>query len=128
MTKSELKTGMIVTTRNGCEYVVFRNTVQSLYSHATDIIVNAARETWNHLLYYNEDLTYHCDSTNMLDITFAKDNDIIKVECPYHPYGFMDLENAKAKRQVIWKRTEIKEITMEEIEEKFGCKVKIINN
>lgn len=26
----------------------------------------------------------------------------------------------------IWKRSEVKEVTMAEVEEKFGCKVKIV--
>ena len=130
MTKSELKTGMIVTTQDGMEYVVFRN-VQYLFENPfkshngeiDDVLVNAQRNTWNRLEYYNEDLTYKSDG--LTDI-FAKRNEIVKVEIPYHPYAFMNIDIEKHRRKLIWKREIVKEITMADVEEQFGCKVKII--
>lgn len=127
MTKSELKTGMIVTTRDGMEYVVFRNAIY-IYDNkngtSNDILVNAQSHHWNDLKYYNEDLTYH--GRYSLDDKFIKENEIVKVEIPDHPYSFMDLSFEKHKRKLIWKREIVKEVTMADVEEKFGCKVKII--
>ena len=53
--------------------------------------------------------------------------DIVKVEVPYHPYDFLNLGHERDKRKLLWQEEpEIKEVTMSEVEEKFGCKVKIV--
>ena len=76
MTKSELKTGYIVTLRNGSEYIVMLDSVSDLYK--CDIIVNSKLNVWDVLSVYNEDLTNK----------EFKALDIIKVEIPYHPACF----------------------------------------
>ena len=116
MKLSDLKTGMIVTLRNGEEYVVFRN-FADLFSQATSIICNGKK--WNNLCYYSDDLK--CNSALL-----GTGQDIVKVEIPYHPYSFFNLEHEREKRKLLWKEEAVKEVTMAEIEEKFGCKVKII--
>ena len=132
MTKRELKTGMIVTTQDGMEYVVFRN-VEYTYENpfenlngttTDDVLVNAKMHSWSRLKYYNEDLTYNV-SDGLTD-RFAKGNEIVKVEIPYHPYAFMKIDDEKSKRKLLWKREIVKEVTIADVEEKFGCKVKII--
>ena len=89
--------------------------------------VNGDEKSWSKLIYYNEDLTYNNNDMYVSNI-FAKENEIVKVEIPYHPYAFMDLNYERYMRKLLWKREEIKEVTMAEVEEKFGCKVKIISD
>ena len=59
---------------------------------------------------------------DLLDIVNDKENDAIKIlEIP--PYTiFKEIFRSK----VVWERHEVKEVTMAEVEKKFGCKVKII--
>ena len=116
MKLSDLKTGMIVTLRNGDEYVVFRD-FSDLYTEATSIICNG--KSWNNLCYYSDGMK--CSSGCLGNM-----QDIVKVEIPYHPYSFFDLTREKHRRKLVWKEESVKEVTMAEIEEKFGCKVKIV--
>ena len=124
MKKSELKTGMIVTIRDGIEYVVFKDfdyeklNVLTPERYEEGCICNEKRNLWTGLCYYAEDLTY-CGSIS------GNGCDIMKVEMPNHPFGFMNLD--REERRLLWKREEIKEVTMAEVEAMFGCKVKIIN-
>ena len=116
MKLSDLKTGMIVTLRNGDEYVVFRD-FSDLYTEATSIICNG--KSWTNLCYYSDGMK--CSSGCLGNM-----HDIVKVEIPYHPYSFFDLTREKHRRKLVWKEESVKEVTMAEIEEKFGCKVKIV--
>ena len=116
-TKADLKTGMIVTLRNGVEFIVYRDVKNQYYSK--DILLGL-RHNWFKLSHFKEDLTAEYEY-----------NDIVKVESPTHPYALMDINYEKDKRTLIWERTEpkeepIKELTMEELEKHFGCKVKIV--
>ena len=129
MKKSDLKTGMIVTTREGYEYVVLLGTT-SVYTgkESCDILLNINPKSylWNKLDYYNEDLIY--DSTLARNEDKAKRNDIIKVELAPHPYAFALLDYEREDRKLLWERNKsIKEMTMEELAEHFGCEVKIVS-
>jgi len=129
MKKSDLKTGMIVTTRDGCEYVVFLGTT-SVYirEESCDILLNTNPELcrWNRLDYYNEDLTYD-RATRYEDDAKAKEYDIMKVELALHPYAFTNVNYKREERKLLWEREKpVKEMTMAELEEHFGCKVKIV--
>lgn len=128
MKKSDLKTGMIVTIRDGCEYVVFLNSV-SVYTtqKPCDILLspNGEISRWNRLDYYNEDLTY--DRENMDFEDEAAEFDIMKIELAPHPYAFVSGNHKKDERKLLWEREKpVKEVTMAELEAHFGCKVKII--
>ena len=125
MKKSDLRTGMIVETRSGSEYVVFINTCQPEFCSDNyrdengdiALIVNQENYLWTSLNNYNEDLCKNDD----------KSADIVKVYIPYHPYAFMDITYEKSDRKLIWEReVPIKEMTMKELEEHFGYKVKIV--
>ena len=119
---SDLKTGMIVTTRDGREWCVLRD-FECTYEGA---------KVKNAILCYSN--TYDKSWTSLSSYSKMKNNgfmgdslDIVKVEVPYHPYGFLNLEHEKDKRKLLWQEEpEIKEVTMSEVEEKFGCKVKIV--
>lgn len=118
MKLSDLKTGMIVTLRNGEEYVVFKN-FADLFTESQAIICNTQIKRWMNISDFSDDMK--CTSQ------FLRNNyDIVKVEIPHHPYSFGDIGYAREKRKLLWKEEAVKEVTMAEIEEKFGCKVKII--
>ena len=106
MTKSDLKTGMIVTTRDGSEYWVLKdNTI----GYDSFVDVN-----------YKKCIPFHSYSEDFKCYIHPEKSDIIKIEEP-------EFFNPKASRVLLWEREEIKEVTMEEVEKKFGCKVKIVN-
>ena len=125
MTKADLKTGMIVTTKDGDKYMVFLNAVANS-TKETDILVNLRfKGCWNRLCYYNEDLTYgnNLACNDRTDFEWHRKHDIVKVSLPDSYARFIhDIEE-----KVIWQREEVKEVTMAEVEEKFGCKVKIVS-
>lgn len=96
-TKADLKNRMIVETRRSDRFIVIDN-------------ILVGRDTWSDLANYKEDLTYP-----------KYDNfDIVKV------YDQVNYINKYKKINTLWVRSEVKEVTMSEIEEKFGCKVKIV--
>lgn len=119
MTKSELKTGMIVRYRYGALRVVMRNYAESdlnAYLVGTD--------GWIELSKYNEDLTLN-------DIFHTHNNDIVAVyEVPNRSY--MNIFCGKYKLDdsfvmdyghLIWEREDpVVEMTIKEIEEKLGIK------
>lgn len=116
MTKADLKTGYLVTTRNGKQYVVYLGAETSYFSG--DCIVDGNKEAnWLKLDNYNEDLTFKS----------GKHHDIMKVEKQYHPYDLLTINYCEKDRKLLWEREEVKEMTMSEIEKLVGCKVKIIN-
>lgn len=113
MKKADLKTGMRVTTKGGCKYIVFLNCRQN-YNNAEDFIVNSKNSLWNKLSYYNEDLSS----------AYAHDN-IVKVEIPNHPYQIFQIDSEEFT--VIWTREEpSKAMTIEEIQQALGYKIKVV--
>lgn len=120
MKLSDLKTGMIVTTRDGREWCVFKD-FECLHNEtkcSNTIFVHSKNNStaWTVARHYN-------GMKNSLLSYF----DIVKVEIPCHPYSFLDFEYRKDERKLLWQEEpEIKEVTMSEVEEKFGCKVKIV--
>lgn len=109
-TKGDLKTGMIVETREGVKYVVLRNACTF-----GDLIVNGKDLYWNELSNYNDELIEHNDYNEL---------DIVKVYKPKHPYAIHTFEEDKL--ELIWEREEYKEMTVAEIEKELGYKVKIV--
>ncbi len=120
MTKSELKTGMIVTRKDGIQNVVYRDVVWGNCNEmdcTEGVLVNKNKRSWNGLSRYNEDLTH-------------KHNvgyDIIKVEKPKHPYDLQKNPN-EVEATLLWVREEAKKMTVEEIEKILGYKVEIVSN
>ena len=124
MKLSDLKTGMIVTWRNGVECVVMIDCECNTSIFGSALVVNAVGCHWMPLSDYGEDMKIKSGYEDELDD--ASELDIVKVEVPCHPYSFFNLEYEKEKRKLLWKEETVKELTMAEIEEKFGCKVKIV--
>jgi hypothetical protein len=110
MTKSELKTGYIVTYRNGEKRTVFLNTNRSSADFLTD------GSTYNSLAAYNEDLT----------CTFDSNRDIVKVEHTNNPVTISMHPGALAHLKTIWERPIPKKMTVSEIESILGYKIEII--
>ena len=109
MTLDDLKTGMIVKTREGKYNIVMRDFIDE-----GDILAGLSRnnkisETCTHLSNYNQDMT----NSRFPHI------DIMSVYASY-PYS------ADTQKKLLWERKEYKEVTIRDIEEKFGCKVKIV--
>jgi hypothetical protein len=102
-TKADLKNRMAVEVRDGEKYIV-----------VDDVLLG--NNSFAELGYYNDDLTHY----------EHHENDIIKVY-PAVVYYFSDIDTIEHWRAPIWERSEVKEVTMAEVEEKFGCKVKIVD-
>lgn len=119
MKKSDLKTGMIVITRDGNQFVVFIDVVDTCKGgDLHSVIVND--EDWLSLKNYDENLIYKNDA--------LPEFDIIEIYAPSNLFGFMNIEYEKDERKLLWKREDnIKEVTIRDIEDKFGCKVKIVS-
>ena len=114
MTKSELKTGMIVTQRNGYKFMVFENA--SIFGTTDDnkIIVEINGNVWSNL----RD-SYHEDMTSNYDSKF----DIMKVEkCEC----ITDLLNPKRKTVLLWQRSEKKRYTYAQLKEILGEEFEVI--
>lgn len=108
MNKSELKTGMWVEYRDG------RIKMVALKTDYGDILCGGG--TWNELSNYDEN--WNSKTMSILDI--------IKIFKPNSLGAF----NAEPEtKNIIWQRTEAKEITSEEafsiLKKHYGCEVKI---
>ena len=111
MTLNDLKTGMIVTTRNGNSYIVMRDFLGDISVLAGISDNKTISRQWINMIWYEQDLT--CTDISRLDIISVYSSDPCDIDI---------------KKGLIWERKEYKEVTMKEIEEKFGCKVKIVGN
>ena len=109
MTLNDLKTGMVVKTREGKYNIVMRDFIDEGDILAGLSFNNKISDTWTSLSNYNQDMT----NSGFPHI------DIMSVYSSY-PYS------ADTPKKLLWERKEYKEVTMREIEEKFGCKVKIV--
>lgn len=98
-TKADLKNRMVVECRNGEKYMVIDDKLLSINGY-------------NFLYIYNKDLT---------TTTSGERFDIMKV---YDQFYSLDFNEDDLK--LLWQRSEVKEVTMAEVEAKFGCKVKIV--
>lgn len=111
MTLDDLKTGMIVTTRNGNSYIVMRDFLGDISVLAGISDNKTISRQWINMIWYEQDLT--CTDISRLDIISVYSSDPCDIDI---------------KKGLIWERKEYKEVTMHEIEEKFGCKVKIVED
>lgn len=119
MTKSELKTGMIVTQRGGKKLTVYRNCVCSFGSSIhNDVLVDAGVDCWHSLDYYTEDLRSNKGYPEF---------DIVKVELAHHPYDFNKYPHEAKVTKVLWERSEVKKMTVAEVEKILGYKVEIVS-
>ena len=112
MTVDDLKTGMMVMLENGQFFIVMRDFIED----HNDIFAGLSNDVnipniYIHLSNYNNDMT--SKTASWLDI--------MRVYQTYE--GQIDIMS-----KLLWERKKYKEVTIKEIEEKFGCKVKIVGN
>lgn len=115
MTKSELKTGMIVVLANGKEHMVFKD-IQTSFNNGDVTVAMDGSDCWNKLDNYNEDMTFRQRN--------YKDFDIVKVIQIYHPYNFIRHEYSKDKLEVLWTRK--KQYTYAQLREILGEEFEVI--
>jgi len=106
MKKSELRTGHVVTLRNGKEYVVMLNC--AFETGCGDFLVNANIGSWDELDCYTEDLMCSYIEGDDGEVSYPE-GDIVKVEMPYHPFAAQDTRYRKA-RKVLWERDKEQEL------------------
>jgi hypothetical protein len=111
MTKKDLRTGHIVTLRNGNKYKVFLNA--SIVFGTGDAIVRDIG--FMPLNNFDINLEHKADM-NM---------DIVKVEC-VDAYHLLDKPIGSVEYETVWERT--KKMTVAEIEAILGYKVEIISD
>lgn len=99
-TKTDLKSGMVIQLRDGELCLVVG---QCLISNQQHILLD--------------------NISDNLDGEYGRSKDIMKV---YAPIWFLGDLNDISTLHVLWERVESKEVTMAEVEAKFGCKVKIV--
>jgi hypothetical protein len=117
MTKSDLRTGMVVESRDGFIGVVLKNTVAE--DGIRWIVTNSGNllNCWEELDEgFNDNLTAVDDDV---------DSDIIKIYLPQDCSDYTTI-CAYQEHNLVWERDEVKEVTIKDIEDKFGCKVKIV--
>lgn len=111
MTLDDLKTGMMVKTRDGKYHIIMKD-----FLDGGDILAGISdskdiSNTWSRISCYNQDMTF--PGLPKIDITEVWVGNPFCIDVP---------------EKLIWQRKEYREVTMKEIEEKFGCKVKIVGN
>tara|TARA_R110000751_G_scaffold33075_3_gene82690 strand:+ start:9915 stop:10232 length:318 start_codon:yes stop_codon:yes gene_type:complete len=104
MKKSDLKTGMRVTFKNGDDYLVYLNT------NFGDVFVGKAGH--NSMSRYSEDLISEYDVLSVVTVS---------IPCNMH-----DLRTSGQSYKTIWTRSPVKEYTMQEAIEKMGHDFKIV--
>lgn len=117
MTKSELKTGMIVTLENGIKCMVLRDTETNLDSRDVIVSINRKRD-WCNLKNFNEDMT------NRLSSGY----DIIEVSKASHPSDIPELYRTGDTTDTIplWKRKEKKKYTYAQLREILGEEFEVV--
>ena len=124
MKKSDLRTGMVVESRDGSVGVVLLNTATV---SGIKWFLDCDRDRidfWQELNEYDNNLMLICSDGD-------DEEDIMKI---YQPSDFNDYttmkvycdENLIFDREIKNISGEYKDVTMKDIEEKFGCKVKIV--
>ena len=110
--KSDLRTGMKVKLRDGCEYIVLLNMCHE-WSDDTNILIETTEgHGWLSLDSYNDDLTN----------TVSNDYDIIEVFKSDHLRPLIT-----DFYEVEWTNIQTRKMTLEEIENALGYKVEIIS-
>lgn len=141
MTKKDIERGDLVLLRDGRVCVVLKdmddpNKGLTLYGKTNSPIglldlspkIKIALGKVVHLYDYNDDLTISDNYKDYDVMAIRKTADLgLKYSVPFIFNTLFNHDDAKANGIFWdWKREEIKEVTMSEVEEKFGCKVKIV--
>ena len=115
-TKKDLKTGMLLTDREGKKYLFLSN-FKHLYDNSTDILLNINENEWSKLDSFDDNLNASNGSLR----------DIMKVEVPKHCYSILDIfnKNNEIEYQKMWVRLDMIEEAKAEFEKKFNVSIQI---
>lgn len=115
MEKADLRTGMRVKTREGNVYIVLKDYDTANYGHQ-DIFFCGE---YGFLIgtRYSEDLTYVQGEGGRYDI--------VQVFSNFLDGCILDIENLGS---LLWERTKTKEMTVEEIQQALGYKIKVVES
>jgi hypothetical protein len=109
MKKSDLKTGMLVKTMNNRFYLILVIDGEPLFAN-----VNGG----SYASGYREDLTNENDSDYDVRLIYSRSG-----------FTLDDLKSTYvASRDILWKREEPKEMTIEEIQQSLGYKIKVVES
>ena len=111
MQKSDLRTGMRVETVNGNRYLVLKNIETPRCG--VQPFVFARKGGFQIADEYNEDLSDIHDSEYSISKVY---------DCPH----LGDLLSLECSGELLWEQTEVKEMTLADIEKKLGYPIKII--
>lgn len=113
MTKADLKTGMVVELRNGDKFLV---------------MLNPDCEDRELISFYGGFMKLNNYDDNLNDNEGDAEYDIIKVYTAETSIcRLFESSNGKGLRlTLLWERSEVKEMAIEEIEEQLGYKIKIV--
>ena len=115
MKKSDLKTGMVVETRNGEKYLVMLNTDYK------DMELINFKGGYLPLYYYNSELIF-------AEQPF-REFDIVKAYLVENSIRWLLSNKERMEFKLIWERKEeVKEMTVKEIEKELGYTVKIVRD
>lgn len=131
MTLDDLKTGMIVTMRNGSKYTVLRD-IDVPFQNNKDLFIYVNFNQSKCFEYIDDDLgrgymRFDTYESNLKHVSNSQ-WDIVKVERSSHPYGFMDLTYDRGSRTIIWTEPTAVKLTVAEIEARLGYKVEIVSD
>lgn len=115
MTRSDLKIFDIVKTRCGQVLIILPN---SICDSGKGTYSEESCGCQEYLSSYSEDLKYKNGSSKDI-VAIRKDSSAWR-SCGIY------FENKDSIEDWTWEREEIKQVTMADVEEKFGCKVKIV--
>lgn len=119
MTKSELKTGMIVVLRSGKECIVFRDAATN-YNTQNCLVATDGSDYWHQLSSYGEDLMFK------KDMECESKFDIMEVMTACHPYAYIRPDYQKSSRVTIWSRKEKKKYTYAQLREILGEEFEVV--
>lgn len=115
MTKDELKDGYLIKDRDGHYSLV-------THTYYGDIIILSEDGGCTFLKTYRNDLSYIYWRGNDIMVVYGHINNTLN-----QTSNGVDIFDYR-RRPVYWKRHEVKEMTMAEINEAVGCEVKIVES
>ena len=113
-TKADLRYGYLVVLRNEDKAIYMPTVKDDSFDYMDGVSCLS-------LDFYRDDLTFKDGNDNFVSSNF----DVVKVY-GFTSRGYETTAKNINERKLIYQRTAVKEMTMEELERHFGCKIKII--
>lgn len=128
MTLDDLKTGMIVTLRNGSKYIVLRNITYELDGNK-DILAYTNFDQAKTLGFRDDGCGWMGFNRYKSNLSHVRDKkwDIVRVESPNNYRGMLDLNYSKVAN-LLWVERPAVKLTVAEIESRLGYKIEIVSD